>query len=73
MPAEAYVVGLADAWDAMTTDRPYHRALSLDEAVDEIRGGRGSQFAPRVVDAFFAALARAPEELAGPQTQAIAS
>jgi HD-GYP domain-containing protein (c-di-GMP phosphodiesterase class II) len=57
----------------MTTDRPYHRALSLDEAVQQIRGGRGSQFAPRVVDAFFAALAKAPDELAAPEAQALAS
>jgi putative nucleotidyltransferase with HDIG domain len=73
IPLEAAIVGLSDAWDAMTTDRPYHRALSLDEAVAEIRAGRGSQFAPRVVDAFFEALARAPEELAAPESRALAS
>ena len=58
VPAEAYVVGLADAWDAMTTDRPYQRALSWDEAAEEVRRGRGSQFAPEVVDAFFGVLRR---------------
>jgi putative nucleotidyltransferase with HDIG domain len=56
IPLEACVVGLADAWDAMTTDRPYHRALTTDEAAHELRQGRGSQFAPAVVDAFFRAL-----------------
>jgi len=40
-PLEAYVVGLADAWDAMTTDRPYQRALSWEEAAEEVRRGRG--------------------------------
>jgi len=73
IPLEAAIVGLSDAWDAMTTDRPYHRALTLEEAVEEIRAGRGSQFAPQVVDAFFAALAHAPEELSAPEQQALAS
>jgi HD domain-containing protein len=57
VPLEAYV-GLADAWDAMTTDRPYQRAFSWEEAAEELRNGRGSQFAPEVVDAFFQALRR---------------
>ena len=39
----------------MTTDRPYHRALDLEEAFAEVRDGRGTQFAPTVVDAFFSA------------------
>ena len=47
IPLEAAIVGLADAWDAMTTDRPYHRALSPLEAFAEVRAGRGAQFAPR--------------------------
>ena len=63
IPLEAAVVGLADAWDAMTTDRPYHRALTAAEALADVRGGRVTQFAPRVVDAFFAVLERQPAEL----------
>jgi putative nucleotidyltransferase with HDIG domain len=59
---EAAIVGLADAWDAMTTDRPYHRALTEDEAFAELTAGRGAQFAPEVVDAFFAAATRLPAE-----------
>jgi putative nucleotidyltransferase with HDIG domain len=62
IPLEAAIVGLADSWDAMTTDRPYHRALSIEEAMGEIRAGRGTQFAPVVVDAFFAAAARRPAD-----------
>jgi putative nucleotidyltransferase with HDIG domain len=58
IPIEAAVVGLADAWDAMTTDRPYHRALTVQEALDEVRTGRGTQFAPAVVDSFLATLSR---------------
>jgi putative nucleotidyltransferase with HDIG domain len=59
---EAAIVGLADAWDAMTTDRPYHRALTEDEAFAELSAARGTQFAPEVVDAFFAAATRLPAE-----------
>jgi putative nucleotidyltransferase with HDIG domain len=60
IPADACIVGLADAWDAMTTDRPYRPALALEDAAAEVRRGRGTQFAPVVVDAFFAALRRQP-------------
>jgi putative nucleotidyltransferase with HDIG domain len=60
IPQEACIVGLADAWDAMTTDRPYRLALSVDEAAAEVRRCRGAQFAPAVVDAFFAAFRRRP-------------
>ena len=48
----------------MTTDRPYARALTLEEAHAEIRSGRGSQFSPAVVDAFLAAARRRPAEFA---------
>ena len=58
IPLGAAIVGLADAWDAMTTDRPYHRALDPAEAEDELRTHRGTQFAPAVVDAFFRVLER---------------
>ena len=52
IPRLAAIVGLADAWDAMTTDRPYARALSRAAALDEVARGRGTQFAPDIVDAF---------------------
>jgi putative nucleotidyltransferase with HDIG domain len=56
IPLEAAIVGLADAWDAMTTERPYSRARSTEEAAEEILRARGTQFAPSVVDAFFTAI-----------------
>ncbi len=68
IPVEASVVGLADAWDAMTTERPYSGALSVERAAEEIRNGRGTQFSPDVVDAFFAVLRRRPGDFAaGPK------
>jgi putative nucleotidyltransferase with HDIG domain len=69
IPLEASIVGLADAWDAMTTTRPYHRALTLEEAMREIRQGRGTQFAPAVVDAFLAVMRTQPGALAEPNDE----
>jgi len=43
---------VADAYDAMTTDRPYRLSMSHDEAVTELRRNGGGQFDPRIVDAF---------------------
>jgi HD-GYP domain-containing protein (c-di-GMP phosphodiesterase class II) len=51
IPIESAIVSVCDAFNAMTTHRPYRRALSLDEALDELRVNRGTQFSPRVVDA----------------------
>ena len=62
IPLEAAIVGLADAWDAMTTDRPYARALTWEEAIAEVRAGHGTQFAPEVADAFLAAVRERPVE-----------
>jgi putative nucleotidyltransferase with HDIG domain len=75
IPQEACVVGLADAWDAMTTDRPYRPALSVEQAAAEVRKCRGTQFAPAVVDAFFAVFRRRPAlfEPAGDEYQIAAS
>ncbi len=61
IPLEAAIVGLADAVDAMTTDRPYSCARTLDDATDEIVRNRGTQFAPAVVDAFVGLVERMPE------------
>ncbi|MBA3432972.1 MAG: HD domain-containing protein [Actinobacteria bacterium] len=63
IPLEASIVGLADAWDAMTTDRPYARGLSLNEAMMQIRSGRGKQFNPVVVDAFWQVAKRRPSDI----------
>jgi putative nucleotidyltransferase with HDIG domain len=64
IPTEAGIVGLADAFDAMTTDRPYSDARSLDAAIAEIVRNRGTQFAPAAVDAFLRVVERVPEQLA---------
>jgi HD-GYP domain-containing protein (c-di-GMP phosphodiesterase class II) len=48
----ARIIAVADAYDAMTTDRPYREALSHKRAVAEIRKGANTQFDPRVVEVF---------------------
>ena len=50
IPIGARVIMLADTMDAMTTDRPYRRALSFDRVVDELRRYAGRQFDPRLVE-----------------------
>lgn len=52
IPLPARVVSLADAFDAMTSERPYRAAMSLQTALDEINRCAGKQFDPAVVEAF---------------------
>lgn len=52
IPIHAQVIAIADAYDAMTSTRPYRKALSLSEAVEEILRYRGTQFAPELTDLF---------------------
>lgn len=52
IPLGARVLAVADAFDAMTSDRPYRPALSIDEAIAEIGRCTGTQFDPVVVTAF---------------------
>lgn len=52
IPLGAQIFPLCDAFDAMMSDRPYRKALTIDEALSEIRRGSGSQFWPQAVEAF---------------------
>jgi putative nucleotidyltransferase with HDIG domain len=70
IPLAAAVAGLADAWDAMTIERPYQRALTVDEALDEVRACSGAQFVPAVVDAFFEAVRKRPDDFGIAEPQA---
>jgi diguanylate cyclase (GGDEF)-like protein/putative nucleotidyltransferase with HDIG domain len=55
---EARIVAVADAYEAMTSDRPYRYSLGYDAALAELRHGAGTQFDALVVEAFVAALER---------------
>jgi HD-GYP domain-containing protein (c-di-GMP phosphodiesterase class II) len=51
IPLGSRVIFACDAYTAMTTSRPYRRAMAADDAVAELRAGIGSKFDPEVVDA----------------------
>jgi diguanylate cyclase (GGDEF)-like protein len=51
IPLPARIVSCCDAFDAMTSDRPYRRALPLDVAVNELRNGAGTHFDPTIAAA----------------------
>ena len=57
IPLVARVIATADVFDAMTTHRPYQRALGSEFVYSRIRELAGQRLDPTVVDAFFAALA----------------
>ena len=52
IPIGARIIGVVDAFDAMTQYRPYRQARSMSEAVEEMRRERGRQFDPDLVDEF---------------------
>jgi diguanylate cyclase (GGDEF)-like protein len=56
IPIEARILGLADAFADMTSRRPYHEALSWDEALEEITRRADSQFDPKLARAFVEAV-----------------
>jgi hypothetical protein len=58
---EPAIIHVADAFDAMTSTRPYRKALSQETAFDELRKGSGTQFHPGCVDALISSLDRRGE------------
>ncbi len=52
IPLGSRIVAVLDAWDAMTSDRPYRKALGREIAVGELKKGSGTQFDPKVVETF---------------------
>jgi diguanylate cyclase (GGDEF)-like protein/putative nucleotidyltransferase with HDIG domain len=60
---EAKILAVADAYEAMTSDRVYRRSIGLASAREELRDCAGTQFDPRVVEAFLAVLDRAGDAL----------
>jgi diguanylate cyclase (GGDEF)-like protein/putative nucleotidyltransferase with HDIG domain len=55
VPLEARILGVADAYEAITSDRPYREALRVDDAAAVLRKGAGTQFDRQVVDALLRA------------------
>jgi HD-GYP domain-containing protein (c-di-GMP phosphodiesterase class II) len=60
IPLGARIIAVVDAFDAMTTTRPYRAAMRVESAIAELRREKGLQFDPAVVDAFVDVLAEQP-------------
>jgi putative nucleotidyltransferase with HDIG domain len=56
IPMVARIIGVADTFDAMTTNRPYQKGMAFDYVASKMRSMAGSKFDPVVVDAFAAAI-----------------
>ena len=70
IPLAARVFSIADCFDAMTNDRPYRAALTIERAIDEIALGACTQFDPDVVEVFLDLVQRDPGVLGVADTAA---
>jgi HD-GYP domain-containing protein (c-di-GMP phosphodiesterase class II) len=66
IPLEARILAVADAYEAMTSERAYRAAMPAEEAHEELRRCAGTQFDERLVDAFIRALGRERQQVQGP-------
>src|SRR5204863_1680645 len=62
IPLGARIVQVIDAWDAMTSDRPYRQAMPKPAAVAELRRQAGTQFDPKLVELFLRVIDRLDRE-----------
>jgi putative nucleotidyltransferase with HDIG domain len=69
IPLGARIVTVADSFDAMTTDRSYRRALSMDEAIERLEAASGTQFDPWIVRVFVKFVRHKGTELILPGTE----
>jgi len=63
IPLEARVIAVADVYDSLTSDRPYRKAMSPFDAKEIIVKGSGTEFDPKVADAFLAAFRKGEKEV----------
>jgi putative nucleotidyltransferase with HDIG domain len=71
IPLAARVVFCCDAFSAMTTNRPYRRAITRQAAIEELRANAGTQFDPRVVEAVCRVVSSGRDEAAETYTDAV--
>ena len=70
IPLLARVIAVADAFDAMVSDRPYRAGLTREEALRRLLEGSGTQFDPEIIEAFHRALLESPASLPGQEVLA---
>lgn len=63
IPLGARIIAVADAFDAMTSDRPYRLAMSVEQAEHEMKKCAGTQFDPVIITTFFKGLGRVTEPI----------
>jgi putative two-component system response regulator len=66
IPQRARIMAVADAYDAMTSDRPYRAGFSPEKAMAILRGGAGTQWDPEVVETFITMMTMAPSVVPEP-------
>ena len=71
IPMPARIVLVADAFDALTSDRPYRGARTVVAAMDELRAHAGTQFCPIVVEALEAVYREQPKVLGAANLRAV--
>ncbi len=72
IPLGARIISVADAFESMTSDRPYRKAMPVEEAMAELRYNAGRQFDPRVVEVFARLAEEGKIELEWSQSRVIA-
>ena len=71
IPLPARIVHVADAFDALTSDRPYRRGRHVAAAIEALRAETGTQFCPRVMTALEAIWREEPHLLGAPTLRAV--
>mgnify|MGYP000964666538 FL=1 len=69
IPLECRVLAIVDAYDAMTNDRPYRKAMSEEEALAEIENNAGTQFDPALVAKFLHMLRKSDRDSTAPDSE----
>ena len=69
IPLGARILFVADAFDAMTSDRPYRKAMSRAAAITELRRQAGTQFDPKLVDVFLKVIEQLDRAVSDPSVK----
>jgi HD-GYP domain-containing protein (c-di-GMP phosphodiesterase class II) len=72
IPLIARIISVADTFDAMTTNRPYQKAIELEYTLNKIRGNAGIKYDPEVVQALMKAIENGDINVASPPNRALA-